>query len=625
LTEEPPRLLAETRRLVRLFGAGAAFICVGAVVLYGLLRGDWLTGVLAGIALAMSMLPEEFPVVLTVFTAMGAWRISKARVLTRKAATIESLGAATVLCTDKTGTLTENRMSVAALELPTGEHWQPATNPACPSNAMKRLALYGRLASDRQPYDPMELAFHDLGKRLAPDQEGQLVQTYGLRPELMAMTQVWKTPEADTLLAATKGAPEVVMELCRVATDERARILANADRMAQDGLRVLAIASGAIAPAGLPETQRELPLVFMGLVGLADPLRAGVFEAISEARAAGIRVVMITGDYPVTARAIARQAGLDASTVLTGENLKQMDDQAFSASVRNTSIFARITPDQKLRIVDALKGSGEVVAMTGDGVNDAPSLKASHIGIAMGKRGTDVAREASSLVLLDDDFGSIIHAIRLGRRIHDNLRKAMCFIVAVHVPVAGLALLPLLFGMPAILAPIHIALLELVIDPICSLVFENESEEKDIMRRPPMPPKAPLLSLPLMVWGVAQGLVILGLIILALLPQRGLNIGETRAFVFLSLVLLILGLTIANRSFKASLTSAFRRPNPILAAVMGLVLLVLGTTYLWPWAMRMLNFEPLGILQVSEAVGLAGIGLVILEGLKFFWRKALTA
>jgi Ca2+-transporting ATPase len=302
-----------------------------------------------------------------------------------------------------------------------------------------------------------------------------------------------------------------------------------------------------------------------------------------------------------------------------------MDDRMLSDRVRTTSVFARIAPDQKLHIVNTLKRDGEVVAMTGDGVNDSPSLKAAHIGIAMGKRGTDVAREASSLVLLDDDFASIIHAIRLGRRIHDNLRKAMCFIIAVHVPVAGLALLPLVFGMPVILGPIHIALLELIIDPVCSLVFENENEEADIMRRPPMPPEAPLLSPPLLAWGVVQGLVVLGLVILTLLPQHGLNTDETSAFVFFSLVLLLLSLTIANRSFKASLILAFKQPNPILVAVIGLVLLILGIAFLSPWILGMLNFAPLGILQIAEAAGVAGLGLIILEGVKVFWRKPLTA
>ena len=353
----------------------------------------------------------------------------------------------------------------------------------------------------------MERAFHELGRHAfeGKDEERRsLVRTYGLRPELLAVTQVWQ--DDNGLLVAAKGAPEAIAGLCRASTDELAAVKASVDAMATEGLRVLGVARARTAAGSCRKTRTGLAFEYVGLVGLADPLRASVRDAVAECRFAGIRVVMITGDYPATARAIARQAGLESLQIMTGEELERYVDAELAQHVQAVTVFARIMPEQKLRIVNALKANGEIVAMTGDGVNDAPSLKAAHIGIAMGGRGTDVAREASSIVLLDDDFGSVVKAVRLGRRIYDNLRKAMAFIFAVHVPIAGLALLPLIFGLPIIFSPIHIAFLEMVIDPVCTLVFEAETEEDDIMRRPPRAPDEPLFSTRLILWSVLQGL-----------------------------------------------------------------------------------------------------------------------
>lgn len=460
---EAPRLQRQTKRLVGIFALVGGAVSVLAVVLYGFLRGGWLDAVLAGIALGMSMLPEEFPMVLTIFMAMGAWRISQARVLTRRAAAIETLGSATVLCTDKTGTLTENRMTIAELRTPDSKLFRLLNNsdtemPA----AFGELVEIGLLASAEIPFDPMERAFHKLAQERLPKRadsaDRKLARAYGLRPELLAMSNAWQSSAGggDCLIAA-KGSPEAIAALCRLPADRVDSVKDVVDAMATEGLRVLGVARSSHAGDQLPDKQTGFDFEFMGLVGLADPLRSGVPDAVSNCRSAGIRVIMITGDYPATARAIARQAGLDFNDVVTGEELKTLDAAALSARVKTAAVFARIMPEQKLAIVRALKANGEIVAMTGDGVNDAPSLKAANIGIAMGGRGTDVAREASSIVLLDDDFGSIVKAIRLGRRIYDNLRKAMGFILAVHVPIAGLALLPLLFGLPILFGPIHIA------------------------------------------------------------------------------------------------------------------------------------------------------------------------
>jgi Ca2+-transporting ATPase len=374
-----------------------------------------------------------------------------------------------------------------------------------------------------------------------------------------------------------------------------------------------------------PESQRDFPFVFLGLVGLADPLRPSVPEAVRECRSARIRIVMITGDYPATARAIAQQAGLDVSEVLTGETIEQLDDTELARRARTACVFARIMPEQKLRIVQALKADGEIVAMTGDGVNDAPSLKAAHIGIAMGGRGTDVAREASSIVLLDDDFGSIVTAIRLGRRIYDNVRKAMGFIFAVHVPIAGLALLPLIFGLPIIFGPIHIAFLEMVIDPVCSLVFEAETDEKDLMRRKPRAPAEPLFSWHLVGWSVLQGGIAFSLVgtIFVIAYQRGMPEDEVRALTFFSLVLSIVSLILVNRSFSTSLVAAFRRPNPALRWILLGVATILGLSIVLPAASALFRFGPLHADDLALTLAAGFFVLIVLESLKHLWRARL--
>lgn len=635
LETEPPRLQAQTRRLVRVFAMVGGAASVLAVLLYGTLRGGWLDAALAGIALGMSMLPEEFPVVLAVFMAMGAWRISRARVLTRRAAAIETLGSATVLCTDKTGTLTENRMSIAELRLRTAKVFRPheMSGARLPED-FHDLVEFGLLASARDPFDPMDKAFHNLGREQLVETERlhgpewKLMHAYGLRPDLLAMSHVWRaTDSRQEFVVAAKGAPEAIADLCHLRATDLAPLKQSVNAMAAEGLRVLGVARAAFAGQKWPDSQRDFAFEFLGLVGLADPLRPSVPDAVSECRSAGIKVVMITGDYPATARSIARQAGLDAEDVVTGEELEKLGEQELAQRVRTATVFARIMPEQKLRIVDALKANGEIVAMTGDGVNDAPSLKAAHIGIAMGGRGTDVAREASSIVLLDDDFGSIVKSVRLGRRIHDNLRKAIGFIFAVHVPIAGLALLPLLFGLPILFGPMHIAFLEMVIDPVCSLVFEAEVEEDDVMRRPPHAPNEPLFSVPLIVWSILQGacaFVVVAVIFVTAL-WRGMPETEVRALAFFSLVLAIFSLILVNRSFSASLITAFRRPNAALAWVLLAVPTMLSLTLLWPLVSGLFRFGPLHFNDLALTFGAGVLVLVFLELLKPLWRKRLRS
>ena len=622
LDTEAPRLRRETTRIVTwcAFGGGAVALLV--VLLFGLLRGGWIEAVLAGIAIGMSMLPEEFPVVLTVFLAMGAWRIGKIGVLTRRAAAIETLGSATVLCTDKTGTLTENRMSLAELWLPSGETVTLGPDVTAPEAYHYLIGTAAR-ASAAEPSDPMDLAIHqarDVIPEIAPT-SSKLVHAYALRPDLLTMSNVWD--DADKLAIAAKGAPEAIAGLCCLSPQQRSAMTLAVEAMAVRGIRVLAVATATAPDRNWAETQHGYDYALTGLVGLADPIRAGVPDAIAECRSAGVRVVMITGDYAATARSIAAQAGIADGDLLTGTDLAELDDAQLAEHLKTVTVFARIMPEQKLRIVQAFKADGEIVAMTGDGVNDAPSLKAAHIGIAMGKRGTDVAREASAMVLLDDDFGSIVQSVRLGRRIYDNIRKAMAFIFAVHVPIAGLALLPLFLGLPILFGPIHIALLEMVIDPVCALVFEAERDEADIMQRRPRDPGEALFSLPMIAWSIFQGGLAFAFLASVFLAETwwGMPEIELRALTFFALIAEILVLILVNRSFSASLGDALTRHN---AALRYVALAITGVTALilfLPRAQALLKFGSITWNDMALAAGMGMLLLVLLESCKPFVQR----
>ncbi|QID16576.1 cation-translocating P-type ATPase [Nitrogeniibacter mangrovi] len=545
-----------TQRLA-LIGIG---VCVALALLYRALRGGWMDGLLAGITLAMGILPQEFPVIMIVFFALGARRIARQRVLTRRLNAIETLGETTVLCVDKTGTLTQNRMAVAALAV--GERIlevRQLGTDALPER-YHELLEYAVLASEIDPHDPMEQAFHRFAhdylastEHLHPD--WSLAREYEMSPELLAMSHLWQGKPADPAVVASKGAPEAIADLCHLDDAGRRRMDRQAEALADRGLRVLAIAKATSGRgAHWPEIQHDFDFEFVGLVGLADPLRPEVPEAVAECRRAGIRVVMITGDHPRTACAIATAAGIDGDVVLSGAELAGLDAGERASRIASVGVFARVTPQQKLDIVEAFKARGDVVAMTGDGVNDAPALKSAHIGIAMGKRGTDVAREAASLVLLEDDFSAIVAAIRLGRRIFANLRQALVYTLAVHVPIVGLAVLPLIFGMPVILAPIHIAFLELVIDPACSVVFEAQRGRDDLMAQPPRTPAERLLPTVQLVFSLILGALTTIVCLLAYREflVRGTALEVARALVFVVMV-------VAN----AALIFSCRSPDPL--------------------------------------------------------------
>ncbi|MGZ5888476.1 MAG: cation-translocating P-type ATPase, partial [Ramlibacter sp.] len=490
---QPSPLQRESRRIVRLFGT----LAVAFAALLTLLAWRWdgqspVASLLSGIALAMALLPAEIPMVLTVMLAMGAWRLSQRKVLVRRVQAVEALGGITVLAVDKTGTLTLNRMEVAALQGRAGLAWNAGDSAL--GAPLHDLAEFAQLATPREPHDPMELAIRAFCARFVADPvwlpaDSAPEREYPMTPEILAMTRVYARADPGRHLLATKGAPEAVADLCHLPPADRDAIRRDVEALAARGLRVLAVARGewrgvGEAPAW-PADQHVFDFEFLGLVGLVDPPRPEVPSAVAACRGAGIRVLMMTGDHPATASAIAARVGLPAGEVLTGVQIDAIDDAALTHRLRHVQVCARLQPSHKLRLVRCLQAAGERVGMTGDGVNDAPALAAADVGIAMGGRGTDVAREAAALVLLDDSFASIVEAVRGGRRIRHNLRGAMRFVFAVHVPVVALALGPVLWHWPVLLLPAHIVLLELLIDPACSLLFEAEPAPEGLMRTRP--------------------------------------------------------------------------------------------------------------------------------------------
>lgn len=630
IKEEDSRLKKETGKIVRTLLLVGAVLCAIVVLVYGLTRDDFVNGLLAGITLAMAMLPEEFPVILTIFMALGAWRISKKNVLTRRVSAIETLGSATVLCVDKTGTLTQNKMVVEKI-FSLGDYFviDGKKGHDLPES-FHALVEYSILASQKDPFDPMEKAITQLGEFELSNtehihQDWDLVQQYPLSKDLLAMSQVWISADGSDYIIAAKGAPEAIIDLCHISQDQRVSITASIEQMASEGLRVIGVARALFKQKDLPGAQHDFEFKFLGLIGLSDPIRPSAKDAIQECYRAGIKVVMITGDYPVTAQNIGEQIGLkNTCDCITGNELESLSDEELRKKVKNICIFARVVPEEKLRIVNAFKANGEIVAMTGDGVNDAPALKSSHIGIAMGKRGTDVARESSSLVLLDDDFSSIVAAVRLGRRIFDNLGKAMSYVLSIHIPIAGMSLIPIVFGkLPIVLWPVHIVFLELIIDPTCSVVFEGEAEEKDTMEKPPRPVEEPLFSFKKVLISVSQGLSVL--IVVAFVYAAALWLGkgenEVRALTFTTLIIANLGLILVNRSWSRSIIETYKEKNAALSGVFVSVFILLYLSLNVPLLQKLFHFSYLHLNDYVICTSLGILSVLWFELFKIFGRK----
>lgn len=593
---EPPTLVQrDVRRLIGIIGTLAVAFCVIVATVYGVLRNDWLAGALSGLTLAISLVPEEFPMVLTIFMALGAMRLARHNVLVRRSAVIETLGATTLLCVDKTGTLTENRMSLRYV-WQSGHRLDLASDEARSAEPLLRLA---QLASAPRPHDPMDVAVHNACGTLA---DGIPIRSYPLRPDFLAFVQVWPAPDGGVVYAA-KGAHETILPLCEETGATLSRGAAH--DLGAAGLRVLAVATARFAQdPNLPPTHVRYKL--QGLLGFEDPVRSDVPDALAEARRAGIEVVMITGDFPATALATAKAAGLSATAgVVTGSDLTRAEKVPVDARV-----FARILPDQKLKLIKAFKQAGHVTAMTGDGINDAPALAAADIGIAMGQRGTDVAREAADLILLDDRFASIVHGIALGRRIFTNLRRAMTYITAVHIPVAGLALLPIVLGLPPMLYPMHLVILELLIDPLCSVVFEGEPSEADSMRKPPRGREEKIFGRRELSLAVIQGAVLLASVFAfyAWLVSGVTDEEIARAAAFVALITGHLTLAAAERS--SSGTPIFGRSQLVFWSIAAGATLIVSLALTVPFLLDILRFAPLpaSILALSLTVGLLSGG-----------------
>ncbi|MGK2875536.1 MAG: cation-translocating P-type ATPase [Nocardioides sp.] len=621
IESERTPLQREIDRLVRFFAVIGVTAAAAVVVIYGLTRGHWLEGVLAGVAAAMSLLPEEFPVVLTVFLALGAWRMSRRNVLTRRPPVVETLGSATVICVDKTGTLTLNSMTVR--ELVTGDETVEVTGDSLPERVLD-LVEAAALASPVDAFDPMDKAFRDVAATYlagtARDHDGwELVREYPLTEQTLALTHVWASPHEDRYVVGAKGAPETVADLCHFSHDQRSVLTDQVEQATAAGRRVLAVARAYPDRAGeLPAEQHGFDFEYLGLATLQDPVRPGVAEAVAECASAGVRTVMITGDYPGTALAIAREIGLDHEAgVITGSELADLDDAELAQRVAEVSIYARMVPTHKLRLVRALKANGEVVAMTGDGVNDAPALRAADIGIAMGKRGTDVARESAGLVITDDDFTSIVDGVRQGRGIFDNLRKAMAYIVAVHIPIIGMSLVPLLAtDWPLVMLPVQIALIELIIDPACSIVFEAEEVDPAIMEQQPRRLGEPVISRRILVIAVLQGLsvfaAVLGIYLSSVLADRPDSV--TRSVTFATLLMGNLVLILVNRSWRLPVWKTFReRRNPTVKWILVVGIGVLTLMLVVPPVRDAFNFGPTTFRDWIFAAGAALLSVIWFE------------
>ncbi len=627
LTPESTRLQREMKVLILRLFIGGAFISIGVIIAFYITRGALLHAILNGLAAAMALLPEEFPVVLTIFMAIGAWRLSKSNVLTRKPSAIETLGSATVLCSDKTGTITQNKMEISALF--TG--LQVYHKNDFESNQENIGSLLETLcyASQESSIDPMEQAIvSEFNRFVTQYKKPTFVKEYPLSKDLLAMTRVYSTENKEQLSAYCKGAPEAVFSLCQLPDNIMSMYSAHVHELAAKGFRVLAAAKGEIEQNNLPEEQQEFRFTFTGLVAFEDPIRPEVPEAIRECTNAGIKVIMITGDFPATASSIARQIGLpNPDMVLTGSDLNNMSSLEWREKMTKTNVFARIVPEQKLKIVNALKENGEIVAMTGDGVNDAPALKAADIGIAMGLKGTDVAREAASLVLLDDHFASIVKAIRAGRRIFDNLQKAMSYIIAIHIPIIGLVLLPAFFSwLPILLMPIHIVFLELIIDPVCSIAFESEREEKGIMNRPPRKANELFFGWKKIALSLFKGLLLLGIVVSVyfLSLEEGHSPDEVRAIAFSSLIVGNVFLIVTSLSDTRSFLSVLLEKNVALLTIATLAFAILWLSMNLSLLQNIFSFSFPGYNHLLIAI-MAALGmLLILEFVKFgkqYWKN----
>ena len=621
--EESTPLQRQIRDLVTLSAgiATALFVLVGIVTWFNtsdkIYYDRFIKSILSGITLAMAMIPEEFPVILTVFLSMGAWRLAKKNSLVRKLPTVETLGAVSVLCVDKTGTITMNQMTVQ-------DTW------AANGNEENLNEMMG-LACETDAYDPMERAMlaycEKLGIHKAHLFGGELITEYAFTNESKMMGHVWH--HDGEIIIAAKGSPERMLNICKLTDGERVSIEDKILKMGKQGLRVIAVANTKLQDeSDIPSSIGDCSLTLCGLIGLADPPRDSIKNDIAICNKAGIRVVMITGDNGITASSIAKKIGMmNHENVITGEMLEKMTDDKLRESVKTVSIFSRVIPEHKMRIVKAFKDNGEIVAMTGDGVNDAPALKYADIGIAMGKRGSEVSREAADLILMDDNFSTIVDTVKDGRRIYDNIRKAVGYVFTIHIPIALTSLFAPLLGIDhasLMLLPLHVVLLELVIDPTCSIVLERQPAEINIMERVPRNSKRKLLDSKMLVKSIIQGLVIFAVsfgIYYFMLSQNPDNASVARSMGLSVIILANLFLVKVNSSDIDDVVVSIKRLSKDKIMWMTdittvFVLLIILYTPL----NGIFKFTSLSIVQILTVLGLAMISVLWYEIVKFVKR-----
>lgn len=617
---ERSQLQRDVDQLVRIIGVLGLITVVSVITIYGSTRDNWLEGGLAGIAAAMALIPEEFPVILTLFLAIGAWRMSQVKVIARKPSAIEALGSVTVLCVDKTGTLTENRMTVSEIQI-NGERYD-ITHQISNSEVSHALNI-AALACPIRAFDPMDKAFQVLVAHNPDQLKGISLREYPVENSRLAYIHIWELDGRK--IVAAKGAPETISRLCHLDEEKNQSLMEQVHVAADGGVRILAIAEAEIGQA-IPEDIESLTFSFVGLALLRDPVRDGVVESIQHCARAGIRTIMITGDHPSTALAIARDISLPhVDSCLTGAQLDQIDDAELISRIGDISVFARVVPEHKLRIVRALQKKGEIVGMTGDGVNDAPALRAADIGIAMGARGTDVAREAASLVITDDNYTSIAHGIERGRTTYANLQKAMSYVVAIHIPIFGLALLPIFSSnWPLILLPGLVAFHEVIIDPACSVVFEEESPDPKIMDEKPRGIHRRIFTRTELSLSVIQGLTVFMAIFALFLHARwsGRSDIEIRSMTFGALMVANVGLILTNRSRTLTILQTFRqRENRAVKWIVIGALTILLSLIILPPLRLIFDLGAIGLFDWVLILFTATVGFGWYEIYKFIRQK----
>lgn len=585
-----------------------------------------LTSLLQSLTLAMSILPEEIPVAFTTFMALGAWRLMKTGIVVKQMKTVETLGSATVICTDKTGTITENRMSLAKLYLLSADTiFKPDEELPAAGKELVSLAMW---ASEPVPFDPMEIALHHCYKSITPDDERanfKLVHEYPLGGKPPMMTHVFKDKNGNRIIAA-KGAPEALMQVSALSTAEKERITAAVHLLAAEGYRVLGVGVSGFSGNDYPETQEELRFDFKGVVAFYDPPKVNMRQVLQEFYDAGIAVKIITGDNAATTTAIAKQIGFrNPERIISGDELMKLDADALKKCVNETAIFTRMFPEAKLKIINALRDSGHVVAMTGDGVNDGPALKAAHIGIAMGKKGTEIARQAASLVLLEDDLSEMVNAVAMGRKVYTNLKKAIQYIISIHIPIILTVFIPLVLGWiyPNIFSPIHIIFLEIIMGPTCSVIYENEPIEQNAMHRKPKALSATFFNWQELSVSIIQGLVITAgiLFVYRFSVSNGYSETLTRTMTFTTLIAANIFLTLINRSFYYSILTTLRYRNNLVVLVILITMSFTGLVLYFKPLSALFKLEALHPEQLLLCAATGFVSVTWFEGIKWLKRK----